>query len=206
MSNKIKKFLDFIKESYDNSKKRSLLESSLGRIYQHTKENTFGTITANRGELSSTENAARNAQLSSEIRAAGFGFIPVTGVYTENKGEATERKVEEKSFFVISAKNDGGKLKGHLLKWGKKYNQDSILYKDGDSEEAVLIGTTSGKWPGLGEVFKLGKFSLNKLADNFSKMKRNKTYTFESIKISVRPNVFSLWGMNKAGIETKEFF
>ena len=163
-------------------KERMLNESSLSRIYQHSKESNIGMITAYRGQYSVRQNEDRNEKLKSDIQSGGFGYIPVIGFYIENPGTQEERRVKEQSFLVISSSNDSGKLKGFLQRAGARYDQDSVLYKDASVEDAILIGTSSGRWPGLGTEVKIGKWSANKIGTYYTQMKGHRTFTFESVE------------------------
>lgn len=163
-------------------KDKMLHESSLSRIYQHSQESNIGMITAYRGDYSIKQNEERNSNLISDIRSAGFGYVAVTGHYIENKGTDKEQKVVEKSFIVISSANDSNKLKNFLQRTGIKYNQDSVLYKAASSEQAVLIGTASGRWPGLNTEVPVGTWHANKIDSYYTQMKGHRSFTFESVE------------------------
>ena len=163
-------------------KEQLLHESSLSRIYQHSKESNIGIITAYRGDYSISQNESRNSNLMSDIRSAGMGYVSVTGHYIENKGSPEEKKVVEKSFIVISSANDSGKLKNFLKRTGAKYNQDSVLYKDSANEQAVLIGTAAGRWPGLDTEVEVGTWHANKIDSYYTQMKGHRSFTFESVE------------------------
>ena len=143
----------------------------------------MGMITAYRGQYSIQQNQKRNSQLMSDIRSAGFGYVPVTGYYVENPGTPEEQKVVENSFLVISSANDAGRLKFFLHKSGVKYDQDSVLYKDASESEAILIGTAPGRWPGLNVEVKIGKWKPNSIGAYYTKMKGHRTFTFESVQV-----------------------
>jgi hypothetical protein len=143
----------------------------------------MGMLTAYRGDLSVQQNEKRNAQLVSDIRSAGFGYVPVEGHYIENPGTPEEQKVKEKSFLVISSPNDSGKLKSFLQRSGVKYNQDSVLYKDHSKESAQLIGTGAGRWPGLGTEVDVGSWTANKIGNYYTRMRGHRTFTFESVEV-----------------------
>lgn len=161
---------------------KMLHESSLSRIYQHSKESNMGMITAYRGQYSKQQNEKRNSSLISDIRSAGFGYIPVKGFYIENPGTPEEDKVTENSFVVISSANDSGRLKGFLKRMGVKYDQDSVLYKDAANEQAVLIGTASGRWPGIDTEVQVGTWHANQIGDYYTKMKGHRNFRFESVE------------------------
>lgn len=164
-------------------KEKTLNESSLGRIFQHSKNSNIGIMTAHRGEFDAKENEKRNRELASLIRASKFGFIPVTGYYIENQGQENEQKVEEKSFLIISSKDDSGRLKGFIKKMGAKFNQDSVLYKNAEDPDAFLIGTVTGRWPGKDVEVRAGKFVPQKIGQFYTKMRNHRTFVFESVEL-----------------------
>ena len=167
---------------FSDSMLHEAASKSLSRALQHTQESNVGIITAYRGEFDKKTNESRNQKLAQEIRSNGFGYINVTGFYVENLGKEDETKVQEKSFFVTSNKNDGGKLKSFLKSMGKKYNQDSVFYKSADDLDGTLIGTASGRWPGIGTEVNVGKFHPQRIGMFYTKMKGNRTFTFESVE------------------------
>jgi len=163
-------------------KNNQLHELNLGRIYQHSVDSNIGMITAYRGEFDVDTNEKRNRELQSAIRSNGFGYVPVTGFYVENPGQDDEQKVQEKSFLVISNKNDANKLKYFLIRMGTKFNQDSVLYKDHSNDKAILIGTAQGRWPGKNIEVEAGKFVAQKIGQFYTKMRNHKTFVFESVE------------------------
>src|ERR1700728_846329 len=76
-------------------------EASLGRIYHHIQNREIGILSACRGKYKISENNKRTNQLKSDIVAAHFGFMNITGSYIEDAGTPKENKVTERSFFVI---------------------------------------------------------------------------------------------------------
>lgn len=164
-----------------------LTESSLSRIYSYVKEKrSFGALTAYRdaGNPKMRDvNIKNNQKLAAMIKNAGYGFFKVEGHYTEKDPETgKDRPVTEHSFVVVSQEiGTDSTLKSLLIKWGKTFDQDSILFKDGESENAILIGTNNTGYPGIGVEVSMGKWKPNKLGEYYSKMKGNKTFAFECI-------------------------
>ena len=80
---------------------------------------------------------------------------------------------------------------------GKKYNQDSVFYKSAKEKTAILIGTSSGAWPGMGKEAKIGTFHPSKMRQFYTKMKGNKhnVFTFESYQFD--ENIFTKAYKNK---------
>lgn len=114
-------------------------EASLSRVHQHSQGRNIGIISAMRGERSHEENETAHRELAGHIRKAGYGYVKVHSGFEENKGTPQARKVLEKSYLVIGKKgHDNDHLVNHLKKWGKQYDQDAVLHKTHDQEEASL--------------------------------------------------------------------
>ena len=58
-------------------------ESSIARMFAHWMGGGFAGITAWRGPSSPAANRKNLRALKKDIRAAGFGFVPVLGSYQE---------------------------------------------------------------------------------------------------------------------------
>lgn len=167
-------------------------EASLSRIWQHIEGGrSFGIITAFRGGMSLSENRKRNQQLKSDIRKAGFGYFQLDGHYVENYGKEDAEDVNEESFFVIGKEGYDSNLFGLLKTLGSKYDQDSVLFKNGEEDEVFLVGTNNTGWPGKGKKESVGRWKPNKAGEFYSKMK-GRTFVFESAW--VQDTVFSAWG------------
>lgn len=166
-----------------NTFKTFLNESSLGRVYQHTKDRNIGMISASRGEHTAEENKTRNNELEGHIKKAGYGYIKVKGRYVENHGTPDARPVDEHSFLVIGKKgNDNGELKSFLSKHGEKYSQDSILHKSHDEKEAKLHFTKNIDTTKKGDEVSVGEWHPNRANEFHTLMKGGKTFAFESIQ------------------------
>lgn len=173
-------------EALANTVKKVLEEANLGRVYAHTKGRNIGMISASRGHLTAEENKKRNQELAGDIRKAGYGYVNVRGRYVENHGKPDARNVDEHSFLVIGKQgNDAGELKGFLKKHGEKYDQDSILHKAHDSENAKLHGTNESGWPGKDKEHDVGKWHPNRTPEFHSVMKKGKTFAFEDNNLIV---------------------
>ena len=177
-------------EEYMNM--HQLDEGSIARLYQHTIDRNIGIVTAFRGRYTKTENLARNAKLQSDIRGAGFGFYRLEGHYIEGFGSEASKDMKEQSFLVVGdLKEDSGRLKGMLKKWGAKWNQDSVLYKSNTGKNAVLMGTQSKdeegnpvEFPGMGVEVNIGEFKPMKVNQFYSRMK-GKPFVFESYGVQM---------------------
>jgi len=160
--------------------KTFMQESSLNRIRQKDKKGGMAIMSAQRGDKSKKQNAARSRQLDKDIRGAGLpGATKVSGRYTENPGTKDEKKVGERSHVVSSGKMGKRKFKKAITKLGKKYNQDSVLIKKKPKGSAALVGTNKSSYPGMGKSDKVGKMNPGKTGEFDTKIK-NKTFTYGS--------------------------
>lgn len=137
-----------------------LLETKLARVFQHSNQRNMAIITASRGNFSDAENRQRNKALEQDIRDAGYGFARVSGAFIENKGNPPdhsepERTVREDSYIVLAndTGHDGGKLRDFAVKMGMRYGQEAVLHKQPDKEDAELIGTMQGGYPGMSDLY-----------------------------------------------------
>lgn len=155
-------------------------ESSLNRIRQKDSKGGMGIMSAQRGDKTKKQNAARSKQLDKDIRGAGLpGATKVSGRYTENKGQKDERKVGERSHVVSSGKMGKKKFSKTMKKLGKKYDQDSVLLKKKSKGDAALVGTNKSDFPGMNKRLKTGKMKPGKTGEFDTKIK-NKTFTYEN--------------------------
>jgi hypothetical protein len=123
-----------------------------------------GLITAYRRELTPPENEACDAELRAEIRRHRFGLLYLRGRYIENYGLPCARPTDEHGYLVRGNDDDSGNLKGFLRKYGRKYEQDSVIYK-GYYRDVHLHALRN--LPGLGmndgDAKSLGQFHPNRL-------------------------------------------
>lgn len=157
-------------------------EVSLGRLYQHIVSNpkmkSWAVITASRSNKTSAENKENNKRLEDDLRKLGLGFAHADGMWRECKDGTLEYKdcpeemripSPEKVLFIPNISKEDAKA------LGKKYQQDSVLFADGEARkngEATYIDSKSG------EEFNIGKFTAGKIAQGYTKLKGDKVFTF----------------------------
>ena len=157
-----------------------LSEASLGRVWQHMKSNRAVVIlTAFRGERPEKDNIKLNKELASKVRAAGWGFFWVDGVWIENEGTPKENHVSEVSLFVIGDETDD--LRANAVKWAKDYNQDAVAYKPAGKNQVEIVNK-QGK-----TEFTLTNVKLDKMSEIYTRIRRGKksggrTFVFESVR------------------------
>ena len=158
--------------------KEYITESSLSRLWKHSQEHDYGTITAFRyapecGEgtpYTKKENLQRNKSLLAKLRSKGYGVTSIKGSYIENYGKATAREVGENSFFVADMQ-DKGRLKKDLLALGEEFDQDSIIFGD-KGKSGALFGTNKCPegYPGYGKKLVQGGAIFGKEGEFMSRV------------------------------------
>jgi len=156
-------------------------ESSIARMFAHWMGGGFAGITAWRGPSSPAANRKNLRALKKDIRAAGFGFVPVLGSYQE---KGMPKPDWEPSIIVPAMQMDTKvpdpmRLRKLIVKLGQKYDQDSVLFvfpSDDDTPAAELIQTrdtddATGKRSNVSKVVQ--HFSRFRAGDHFMAM----TYT-----------------------------
>jgi hypothetical protein len=130
----------------------------LSRFWSHLQKASVGIITAFRSTYNKDENRKRNKRLEGSLNR--YEFVKVTGIFKENIGTPQEVEVKEESFFVWDSGSDpeGGLLKRDLISLGSRFDQDSIIFKALNNENAILIGTKSNVFPGYGVEEVLGRW------------------------------------------------
>tara|TARA_Y100000004_G_scaffold194382_1_gene258821 strand:+ start:458 stop:1042 length:585 start_codon:yes stop_codon:yes gene_type:complete len=151
--------------------KQSIDESSLSRVMHHVNHTPkMGILSPHRQEHSDEENERRFSELKRHVRKLGHGYVEMRGGYKEEGGF-----VKEKSLMIPNIERK------HMLELGKKYDQHSVIHKDGN--DFSLLGTNTSPGNHHGKVhaqFDHGGKSIsvdsrgNKFQDLFSKLHKGK--------------------------------
>lgn len=197
---------------------RLLTESSLSRIQHWIETKEIATISACRSRLINvtpktdmggfeeghvftvSENAKRTNQLSAALVSLGYGVTRIGGNYIENFGTEKATEVSEKSFFVVNL-NDDPEFYNNIFKLSELFNQDSFLYKEKFSDNAVLVYTNYLKQEDnrgvvrvrYGEEDNVGKIHYGISNDGLSRIK-NKAFAFMTDEVYA-----------KAALDTDEY-
>lgn len=189
----MKKIIESIAEALQevqfnqDTQQQYLDESSLSRIYNHTKGRALAIISADRtdrGVDTPKKNNIEKYKLIDDLKdvqkKSGYGFIHGRGGYVEGHGTPDAKDATgERSFVVVGPNHDdGGKFLEHVKKLGQKYGQESILHKPHDSEDASWHYTdpTDARF---GQSQSLGKFHQDNKAMYYTTISgQKKKFTF----------------------------
>ncbi len=183
----------------------------------------IGMISAFRKAYELEENLERTKLLQEKLEVNKLvTYIKLKGFYIRWYVPTREKAPPYEISFLLTGldKDDDGCLKGLLKKLGREFNQDSILFKPFDKEEAVLIGTNDKDenekptWLGMNSLASAGKFHPLKMGEFHTLMQGNppqelmqkdsgmtpkktlpsnlKTFTFESYER--KTSFFEAWG------------
>ena len=187
----------------------TLIEASLNRIYQKTKNHAVGAVTAFRGDKTKAENKANNKKVLAYLMNAGYSVIKVKGSYLENYGSETQKEVGEESFFVANYKiegDDDGQLERDLIKLGRLYDQDSILSVPFE-KKGYLYGTSKrdDAFPDYGQKVVVGKPVFGDAKGEFFSRVKGRKFAFESYEEASKPMTYNgKWAISLYAKEIRE--
>lgn len=151
----------------------SLMEASMGRLYQHFKDgDCIAIVSAFRGERSKSENMKLTNELRVLTLGAGFGYNKVIGGYSEKRADGSVVNIDNEHSTIIYAPPEKEKeLKNFVVALGKKYKQDSVLFI-GNDRMARWIFTRPDNFMNkpVGSTMELGEFHPKQIGMYFTKI------------------------------------
>ncbi|URC15172.1 hypothetical protein GD1_48 [Paraglaciecola Antarctic GD virus 1] len=179
-------------------------ESGLSRIKSKIDAHATGAITAFRGGFTKSQNQQRNKKLLAMIMRKGYQVTTVKGSYIEDFGTDTAKEVGETSFFVVNPLdgNDKNALQADLIRFGKQFDQDSILSVPFKGK-AVLIGTNNSEFPGMGNSVPVGTAGFGKSGEFFSRV-NGRAFNFSENEVPLPTTQKGLWAMERIAEQSWE--
>lgn len=171
-----------------------LTETSLSRVLQHFNTSGFAVLSPFRpdtvqcpddGEVTPEENLARLAKLKSQVKAAGYGYVPMMGYWQGRVGDCDYEGKEQS--LLIPNSSEGGALRSLLLQWANEYQQEAVLWSPGAGAVEVLDPS--------GQVLDTyDNFRVDEPTDLFSMLQRgSKTGQEKRISFSKAPARLAEW-------------
>lgn len=169
-----------------------LLEKSISRTLQHMQGHDTAFVTAYRNDPTdftkcmpshsqNPDNKERNKELKSSLLQNGYGITSVMGSYIEDFGTKAAKEVKEHSFFVVNLQDDEG-FRDEIFKLSEFYCQDSFLFVNKGGQEAFLVGTNKGDFPGYGKEVSQGPFVGGKEAEFMSRVGQRPVHFQEGLE------------------------
>lgn len=177
-------------KEYIDSPMMYLDEEKLSRVWKLAQKDggSFGIITAFRDEFTHKENVARNKELISKVRKAGFGYWVLNGSWIETDEDGKRKEVSEDSLFIAapSTMTNGSKLlRSFIVTNAKKYDQDSAIFKEDNTDVVKLFQYKT--WKGdkrvvSEKIISLGKFNVGSIQSAYSKIRGSgRKFVFEGV-------------------------
>jgi len=180
-----------------------LAESSLSRVWNHTNnDDTFGIISAFKLDNYWVENIILHSNLKKEIKSKGYGFIELDSGYSYLDNTNEEISVRERSYFIpkITFKD--------ITELGKKYEQETIIFKDNEFFILVKPDGTIEKTFLKGNGYNFKPENLKNAWSQFIRSKNKnaiKKFTFNVQEriIPSRTDSYKMLGENKGLAKVK---
>jgi hypothetical protein len=184
-----------------------LAESSLSRMQYWLDKHECALISANRNNPKDTSkcrngfqdsyadddklttrdiNKLRTRDLKALLLRQGYGVTAVDGSYVENylppdqeppPDHPEPKEVKEDSFLVVNLK-DKSDFEQKIRELGEIFCQDSVLVVDRGGDNARLIGTNNGDFPGYGNTVVQGSFYGGRTGEFMTRV-RNRPSVFK---------------------------
>ncbi len=127
-----------------------LAKNTLSELFKYSSDAGYFIISAFSGGDGSSDilnsNLEKSRSLKSDIRAAGYAFIPVWGDFIED-AENEDKTIKEQAFIVFNfvkriKQEDSEELYKLGLELCRKYEQEAIIYKPiGEDRTAHYVGS-----------------------------------------------------------------
>lgn len=153
-----------VKESYSNRNfelvEKLLSEGGTYRIYTHLKEDDKWAIVSPYTtdednpdkEKEKAENKKKMVKLKEEVRSLGYGFNELRALWSYPSASTGEMQQSEEFSLIIY-----GMGKDEAMQLGKKYEQTSVIVKEGNIVQEIC--TTSTRYHSVGDVIRT--FNVN---------------------------------------------
>jgi hypothetical protein len=171
----------------------SFCEASLGRLLEKSRK-PFAIITAYRRYMDDgktlrplSDNIRRNRELRTFLNGLKMGVHQLVGHWGEcvdtsiedyrDCPEDKKKDVIERSYFVSKPKDVNiDEFKKMILDLATKYNQDAVIFYDGNS--VLVLGNDGTQYDNLGS-----EIALNTISRGYSRhvLKQNVPFTFKGI-------------------------
>jgi hypothetical protein len=108
---------------------RRLDEASLSRVWRQWNDTGFAIVSSERHERTPQGNRAAFQDLKRKVREAGYGFVPLIGVWAEEG----QPPAEEPALFIPAVRpkvrhGDAPRLRELAVEWCGDFNQEAVIF------------------------------------------------------------------------------
>lgn len=147
-----------------NESNNEQLEEEIGpsRLwkYQEHPEMNFAILSADRSERTPEENKAKTNELKKDIKSMGYWYTELKGGYVEIGENGKRVPVDGEDSFIVP-----NMTKEEAMELGKKYDQDTVMFKDAKAHTLQYI-ITNERAGNVGDAD--SSFETQAGKDNFS--------------------------------------
>lgn len=147
-----------------NESNNEQLEEEIGpsRLwkYQEHPEMNFAILSADRSERTPEENKAKTDELKKDIKSMGYWYTELKGGYVEIGENGKRVPVDGEDSFIVP-----NMTKEEAMELGKKYDQDTVMFKDAKAHTLQYI-ITNERAGNVGDAD--SSFETQAGKDNFS--------------------------------------
>ena len=147
-----------------NESNNEQLEEEIGpsRLwkYQEHPEMNFAILSADRSERTPDENKAKTDELKKDIKSMGYWYTELKGGYVEIGENGKRVPVDGEDSFIVP-----NMTKEEAMELGKKYDQDTVMFKDAKAHTLQYI-ITNERAGNVGDAD--SSFETQAGKDNFS--------------------------------------
>lgn len=158
---------------------KQLVESSLSRIIDKSKDFECVTISAFRGKNTKSVNELQSKRMLRMLKSLDYSITTIIGQYEEIQ-DGKPVLVKEQSYFVANHKNDPNFL-DQMKKIGELFDQDSICVIEKGFKSAYLYGTNKTGYPGYGKVDKFSNVTIDTIEKKYFTAIGGKSFQFKGL-------------------------
>jgi len=125
-----------------NNEVHQLIPNDINAIFA---EKEVAIISAERNERTEEQNTQKTLSLKSDLKALPYKFTKAYGGFIEETGDGEKVEVEETSFMVWAEPDKAEKLRKDIISLGRKYDQEVVMIKQYDEQQAYFTSTGQDK-------------------------------------------------------------
>ena len=124
-----------LEESSNEQLEEEITPSRLWKYQEHPEMN-FAILSADRSERTPEENKEKSEELKKDIKSMGYWYTELKGGYVEVGKNGKRIPVDGEDSFIVP-----NMTKEEAMELGKKYDQDTVMFKDAKAHTLQYIIT-----------------------------------------------------------------